>query len=338
MLLLSMAIVRSHKVWGHQLDSTAGVEAKPAESETDGRQVINTTTLGQDITGYGGIVPLEITIKDGVVEDVKALDNQESPAFFEKAATLLGKWRGKRVDEALGMQVDAVSGATYSSRAIIGNMQRGLQLAAKSEATAKKRGEDLPLKTAAALAVALMAAVLPLVVKNRRYQLVQMVLNVAVLGFWCGQFLSYTSIVGFMAGGFVGWASAVMAVMLVTAFVYPLLGRKSYYCSHVCPMGSMQQLAGMCGRRKMRLSASTLRRLDIFRQMLWAMLMLLVWSDVWAVWMDNELFTAFVVQSAAWPVMVVAVLFVLLSVFVPRPFCRFVCPMGTLFRLSQTSK
>jgi polyferredoxin len=34
----------------------------------------------------------------------------------------------------------------------------------------------------------------------------------------------------------------------------------------------------------------------------------------------------------------VALLFVALSLFVQRPFCRFVCPMGTLFKLTQNAK
>jgi polyferredoxin len=55
-------------------------------------------------------------------------------------------------------------------------------------------------------------------------------------------------------------------------------------------------------------------------------------------WMDYELFSAFIFQSAATVVIVLAIVFVVLSVFVTRPYCRFVCPTGTLFKLAEGNK
>ena len=66
--------------------------------------------------------------------------------------------------------------------------------------------------------------------------------------------------------------------------------------------------------------------------------MLLLITNVWASWMNYEMFVAFVLQSASWIVIVWALLFIVLSVWVPRPYCRFVCPTGTLFKLAQKIK
>ncbi|MFC2290270.1 MAG: 4Fe-4S binding protein, partial [Prevotella denticola] len=125
-------------------------------------------------------------------------------------------------------------------------------------------------------------------------------------------------------------------VMLVTAFVYPLFGRKNYYCTHVCPLGSVQELAGMAYHRKWKIDRRTVQRLDRFRKLLFWVLMGLMLAGVWSQWMNYELFVAFIFQSATWTVLLMAVLFLLLSLFVPRPYCRFVCPMGSLFKLSST--
>ena len=38
----------------------------------------------------------------------------------------------RKIDEAQRMKVDAVSGATFSSKAIIGNVEQGLAFAAKN--------------------------------------------------------------------------------------------------------------------------------------------------------------------------------------------------------------
>lgn len=70
----------------------------------------------------------------------------------------------------------------------------------------------------------------------------------------------------------------------------------------------------------------------MFRNVLWGVLMVLMLTATWTAWMDYELFTAFLYTSASVWVIVLAVLFLVLSVWVPRPYCRFVCPTGSLLR------
>ncbi len=340
LLISSLAIVKYGEWMGHELkpkvETAKSVENDTVRTLADGSMVINTTSLGADIQGYAGKVPLEITVKDGKVMNVKALDNAETPDFFELASALLFKWNGKTIDEALSTKVDAVSGATFSSKAIVGNMQRGLQYAQSQQTETSVSGVgtfDASAKNIIGLIVVLMAAILPLFVKNRKYHLCQLVLNVVVLGFWCGAFLSYTSLIGYMAHGVNVLAVIIPVIMLITAFVYPLFGKKAYYCTHVCPFGSLQQVAGKCVKYKVRMSPKTLHRLDLFRQILWAVLMLCIWSGVWADWTDYEPFSAFIFQSASWIVITLAAVFVLLSLIVTRPYCRFVCPMGSLLKV-----
>lgn len=200
------------------------------------------------------------------------------------------------------------------------------------------QAKPFPLKTTVGLVVVLMAAILPLFVKNRTYLLIQQVLNIIVLGFWCGTALSYSSITGYLAHGAAIAAFAIPAVMLITAFVYPLFGRKSYYCTFVCPFGALQQVAGRCVKYKLPLRPKTLHCLDIFRQVLWAALMCCIWSGVWSRWTDYEPFAAFIFRSASWVTIAIAAAFIALSFVITRPYCRFVCPVGTLLKTSQTSK
>lgn len=82
----------------------------------DGSVRLNTTELGKDIVGYGGTVPLEITLHEGRVENIRALANSETPDFFKEASELLTKWNGQTIEDAQKMKVDAVSGATFSSK------------------------------------------------------------------------------------------------------------------------------------------------------------------------------------------------------------------------------
>lgn len=341
LMVVAVSIRRDGKVAGQEVKDhqTASQKTEPMVVLEDGSVRLNTTELGKDIVGYGGTVPLEITLHEGRVENIRALANSETPGFFKEASVLLTKWNGQTVEDALKMKVDAVSGATFSSKAIIGNVQRGLQYAAKNPVKTSVWTEfDFSAKAMAGLVVVLLAAIVPLFIKDRRYRMVQQILNVIVLGFWCGSFLNYTSIISYMSNGMNIVALIVPVIMLITAFVYPLFGKKSYYCTQVCPFGSLQELAGKCVGYKVRIKSATAKRLDKFRQILWAMLMLCLWTGVWFDWIDYEPFSAFVFQSASWVVIALAIVFVALSTVVMRPYCRFVCPTGSLLKYCQFSK
>lgn len=89
--------------------------------------VINTTELGKDVEGYQGTTPLKVYIKNNKVEKIEFLKSTETPKYYVKVKKALQeKWNGKKVKEAKTMQVDVVTGATYSSEAVIENVRRAL--------------------------------------------------------------------------------------------------------------------------------------------------------------------------------------------------------------------
>ena len=359
LILAAAAILRDGRILGHDLREAH--EAKALKNDTlevtpDGAFVVNTKPLAKDVQGYGGPVPLKIHIKDGRVAAVEAEPNAESPDFFNRAKELLNHWQGKSVDEALAEEVDAVSGATFSSRAIIANMQRGLAYAKQhgqwgEDGSVGALGTSAPpivggedgsvgaLETSAppivALIVVLLGAVVPLFYNNRRLHLVQLAVNVVVLGLWTGTFVSYTLFLRVFSGGVSLSAIGALAaplLMLIVALIYPLAGRSGHYCANICPFGSAQELAGKLSRRKLRITPRVLKLLSVLRNLLWGVLMALLLTGTCTAWIDYELFTAFLYSSASVWVTVLAALFLVLSVWVPRPYCRFVCPTGALVK------
>ena len=359
LILAAAAILRDGRILGHDLREAH--EAKALKNDTlevtpDGAFVVNTKPLAKDVQGYGGPVPLKIHIKDGRVAAVEAEPNAESPDFFNRAKELLNHWQNKSVDEALAEEVDAVSGATFSSRAIIANMQRGLAYAKQhgqwgEDGSVGALGTSAPpivgsggnsvgaLETSAppmvALIVVLLGAVVPLFYNNRRLHLVQLAVNVVVLGLWTGTFVSYTLFLRIFAGGVSLSAIGALAaplLMLIVALIYPLAGRSGHYCANICPFGSAQELAGKLSRRKLRITPRVLKLLSVLRNLLWGVLMALLLTGTCTAWIDYELFTAFLYSSASVWVIVLAALFIVLSVWVPRPYCRFVCPTGALIK------
>lgn len=354
MLVLSAAaILRDGRIFGHDLRQTHAAVVSVAqgsdtlEVQPDGTFVVNTRVLAKDVQGYGGPVPLKIHIgKDGKLTAIEAEPNAESPSFFDRAKELFSRWQGKTIDEAMAEDVDAVSGATFSSKAIIRNVQRGLAYAkqhgladggkgAQEESAEHTVATGWTLGSIVALIAVLLGAVVPLFTNNRRLHLVQLVVNVVVLGLWTGTFVSYTLFLRLFAGGVSLSAIGTLAaplLMLIVALLYPLAGRSGHYCAHVCPFGSAQELAGKLSRRKLRITPRVLRVLTALRNLLWGVLMALLLTGTCTAWIDYELFTAFIYSSASVWVIVLAVLFLVLSVWVPRPYCRFVCPTGALMK------
>lgn len=337
-ILASIALIREHTLFGHSYDSK-----QPSELTTQSAQdqcVINTSLIGQNISGYNGPVPLEIHITNGRIDSVSALPNHETPSFFKRAESILQSWDGLTLQEALNKRVDAVSGATFSSNAIIENMHAGIAEAANrdTELPAESASDSLQwsAKYTIAFIIALSAAVCPLFIRSRKYRMVQQLLNVGVLGFWAGTFLDYSLFIKTFAYGIpVATSSLLTILMFIVAFVYPIFGKKNHYCSWICPFGSLQELAGKTKMPKIHISPETLKKLRIAKTLLWCVLMLCLWSGVMASWIDYEIFTAFIVESASTVVIVIGGLFTVLSIFIMRPFCRFVCPVGTLLNISE---
>ena len=101
-------------------------------TKENGMTVINTTQLGKDVQGFLGATPLKIYIQKNKVVKIEAMKNQETPKYFLKVKkNLLDKWNGVKVKDAKKMKVDAVTGATYSSKAVIENVQLGLDYYSK---------------------------------------------------------------------------------------------------------------------------------------------------------------------------------------------------------------
>ncbi len=107
------------------LFASAAVNSEPITRSSD-TTVVNTTEISKTVRGFKGATPVEIYIKKNKIVKVEALPNRETPQYFAKAKVLLKQFEGKTVKKAAQMEVDGVSGATYSSRALIKNVQQGL--------------------------------------------------------------------------------------------------------------------------------------------------------------------------------------------------------------------
>ena len=341
LLMAIIPIVRDHKLLGVHLQEENVTDTVPTVryDSTDGSTIVNTSYIGRTIIGYGGPTPVEIVVKNDRIERIEALANQETPEFIGSVlnSDMLESLDGMTLSEAASTQIDGVSGATYTSNAIIKNIKSGINylLYNSSELKAETKTETPGVAFYCSLLVILAASILPFVIKNKKYRLLQLVVNVAVLGFWGGTFLSYSLLVSVTGNGITQLLLVPAAIMLITAFVYPLFGRPDHYCNWICPYGSLQEIAGKLVKWKIRVSPEVASRLINFRKLLWFVLMWFLWTGLWYDWMGYEPFAAFFFGDASVAVLIIAGLFLVLSLFMSRPYCRFVCPTGCLFKFAE---
>lgn len=94
----------------------------------DGTYIINTTTLAQDVEGYAGATPLEVHIKKNKIVKVVVLKNQDGPKYNAKVKKeMVPKYEGMDVKKGTVQNVDAVTGATFTSKAIQENIRRAVE-------------------------------------------------------------------------------------------------------------------------------------------------------------------------------------------------------------------
>ena len=123
----------------------ARTKKKATTKKASTTQVIYTGDIANKVIGYNGTTPLNITVKNGVIEKIEVLQNQESPAYLKRAQDkVLPQYIGKTVAEAKKLKPDIATGATYTSEALIKNIQMGLD---KAKSTSDKKAATTKKKT-----------------------------------------------------------------------------------------------------------------------------------------------------------------------------------------------
>lgn len=93
-------------------------------------------------TGFGGTVTVQVTVADGKITAVDIIDaSGETPSYFASARGVVSKILAGQTPN-----VDAVSGATYSSNGIIQAVQNALSKAGATEESTAKTDKETNIK------------------------------------------------------------------------------------------------------------------------------------------------------------------------------------------------
>ena len=345
LLLTAVAINKNDKVAGFSFE-TDGVRSdsvakytSPIVASTAGDTVwLSSKGIADKIIGYAGTTPVKIAIVGNKIAKVIPLENDETPSFFASLedAGIFDRWTGLSPKDALNAKIDAVSGATYSSTAVIKTVQTTLGRYIDSQPS--PWSGIFSWKLIITLLVIVSGVTLPFIFKSRAARYMQLALNVAIIGFWSNSFISLSLIVNSISNGFSLTTGIIPATLLIIGFIFPLFGKPNHYCNHICPLGSLQELAGASCRKKWKMNNSLVKWLNVVRETLWISLLLLMSIGIGFNLMDYEAFSIFMLNQADTAVVIMACVFILLSLFVPRPYCRFVCPTGSVMKFAQSTK
>ena len=108
---------------------TAFYEVKDTQGKKLGT-VLFSSPYSDEVKGFNGPTPLLIALDaDGRIKNVVLLENQETPRFAQRVVEggLYESWNGLTVEEAVNAEVDAVSGATYTSNGVKKSLAARLQ-------------------------------------------------------------------------------------------------------------------------------------------------------------------------------------------------------------------
>ncbi|NCB39111.1 MAG: 4Fe-4S binding protein [Erysipelotrichia bacterium] len=303
-------------------------------------RLVHTQPVARQITGYGSWLPILIGIdKDQKITGITLQPNQETPGFVKRLEGLsfFNSWDGHLASEAVSLDVDAVSRATMTSRATIESVK--LRLAKHLELEVARKAIDYSAICFEVLAwfflvLSLLACYGRLGLAKHR--IVVLFMALIIPGFVLGRFVSLELLYAWSLNGIPLATQLFLTVVMALAFMIPLFTGKTWYCTWYCPYGAAQELAGGLCSKKLDMAGA---RGAFFRRLRPSILMVITFLLVVGVKVNLnsiEPFSAFLLKSASITVITLAIGFLIISVFVRRPWCNYFCPSGQIVELLRT--
>jgi NosR/NirI family transcriptional regulator, nitrous oxide reductase regulator len=301
------------------------------QEEVIGYYVV-TSPWCDNFRGYAGPLPLLI-ISDThkVILSTDTLPNSETPSFIDmmRRKNFFQSWNGMSSSQAAEHEAAAVTGATISCRAAGRSLQKRLAMLAGMEPPAKSA--QVSLKCGLSLAFLPVALIFFLArAKLASLRIILLLLSVSILGFHGGHMLSVSVIFGWIAHPAVEGICSTVLIMAIISLLAGFLTGRNIYCNYICPFGAAQELAAKLNRHKPPIPARISKLMPLCKRLMISLAILLA-AFTGAEHLNLiEPFSAFSFAIAGRWILTMAAIFLILSAFFPRLWCRAFCPTGTL--------
>ncbi|MGI6449977.1 MAG: 4Fe-4S binding protein [Desulfitobacteriia bacterium] len=288
--------------------------------------------------GYGGpILVGTILGMDGAVKQVMILEHKETPSYINKItqAGYFRQYAKKKADDPLVLDydLDRVSGATLSTRAIAKSVQEVSHVVAGKELKQTPKKAEIPIKIGIQeITVALLfifSLLMPRFKRLAKFRLVFLGLSVIILGFWLNRSLSMGHISALFLGYFPAPAeNLIWYLVLFGAIVPALFTGRNLYCTYVCPFCGLQEAAHLISRVNLPLGRY-LKWFRLIKEVLLFLALFFAFLFINPSFSSYEPFgTIFGLNGSShqWYLLFVILL---TSFFYRRFWCLTLCPVGT---------
>ncbi|SCX95941.1 4Fe-4S binding domain-containing protein [Desulfoluna spongiiphila] len=302
-------------------------------------QLIGYISVGEG-NGYGG--PMNVAVAtdlDGKITGLAVIRHRETPEWFKRVqeSDYFSCFIGKKFSDpfVLGDDIDGISGATYTSRAVARASLEGSRFVAENNL-------DLPVpaRKPAQVAFGPPEGVLLLLFAlgflgrrksfrhKKKVRWLSMLTGMIILGFMYTNPLTLSLVNKMLLGFWPDWHTHLYWYVLLGGILFCLVSSgKNPYCEWFCPFGAAQECLGTIGGAK----AHAVPRYKFV--LMWLQRGLALAAILIAMVYRNpgissyEIFgTLFDLKGSILQFFLLG-LVVLASLFVRRPWCRYLCPI-----------
>ena len=334
--------------------------------------VMNTSPYSDEIYGYNSVTPLNIYLDscDKIVE-VEMCENRESRGFVNKVINsgFLDSWDGLTIEEAAKHHVDAVSGSTFSSTAMAQSLQTRMSLLSQQKARLYSWDWNLFIRQVCVLIVTVLATICFFMPKRNKFKnsesrglgnlgtlrRISLLLSIAILGFWTNSLLSLSLFCNWLTNGVSLAIQLPILIIAALSIILPLVTKKAFYCQYLCPFGAAQEFAGLIkskdkslkskdkslkakdeSQKSSSIKANIYKVFSVIRKVILLSLLIIFALGVGLDLSVVEPFPIFNYQSIGFGVAIFATVILILSIFIKKPWCNYLCPTGTLLESFRT--
>jgi len=304
----------------------------------------DTAEIVPQVRGYGGLIHILVGLDlSGHLVGVEIGEHAETPFFVEgfQESWFTEQFVGKGVEDILvmGQDLDGLSGATISSRAVARGIREGLAIAMPAllrTTQAQREGVSVVhrwwLEGGALLA--LMSLSLAAFWRRKRgLRVVSLILSLGIVGFYLNGSLSVVHLVNIINLRFPPFPVHAPWYLLLFFGVVTALMVGRIYCGWLCPFGALQEFLKKLVPYRLRLSPALHRTASRLRTLLlWLVICLVILSGSQEVLRYEPFAMAFSLRGThlMWASLI---LILAASVVIDRFWCRYFCVVGMALHL-----
>ncbi len=276
----------------------------------------------------------------GTVLHAVVVEHRETPSRFAKVmkSTLIKSMEGKSYKEPfeIGEDVDGITGATYTTRAVARSIKKASREIALNELDLPKpEGKPAGIQFSYPEIVLVLLLVIGVFgiksasgITKKRIRWLMLLSSMAAIGFMVNHPLTLVDINKFLMGFWpdmhhqLYWYLLIFGVLLIF-----LTTNRNIYCHYVCPFGAVQECLAVFGQAK---NYPSKRYHDFFK---W-LRRLVVWLAVFiGLIFRNPGVSSYEVYSTLFSLsgtnreVLFLAMVLLFSLFVKRPWCKYLCPI-----------